>query len=70
MDDDQMLNLLKAALGPDAPPELERDLWPRMRARLDRPPQPAAWLDWALLAASVAAVVAFPRIMLGVLYHL
>ena len=42
----------------------------KRRAKLDAPPPAPSWIDWTLLAAIAAAALLFPRIMLGVLYHL
>jgi len=62
---------LRAAIdNGDVESPLERDLWPRMRARLDAPSSSPSGLDWALAAAIAAIALAFPQIMLGVLYHL
>ena len=49
---------------------LRRDLWPDMRRRLDQRTMRLSLLDWALLAAVVAWMVAFPEGMLALLYHL
>jgi len=70
MDDRDMQRALQEALGMSDVEALERDLWPRMRAKLDAPPPAPSWIDWTLLAAIAAAALLFPQIMLGVLYHL
>ena len=50
--------------------DLAGDLWPRMRTRLDAPARRPPFADWALAAAIVAIMLLFPRLILGVLYHL
>jgi len=67
--DRDLKNALRA-LAVGSTPALDTDLWPRMRARLEAPrPGPSA-LEWVLAAAVGAAMLVFPQIMLGVLYHL
>jgi hypothetical protein len=61
--------LLKRALGPVADAELKRDLWPRMRARFDRPAIRLPWWDWALAAAIILGFVLFPAAIPAVLYQ-
>jgi hypothetical protein len=70
IDDRQLQEVLRDALRSDVPIELERDLWPRMHERLAAPPPAPSLFDWALIAAIVAGAVAFPNVMLGVLYNL
>ena len=54
----------------EEPGEAARDLWPRMRARLEAPaPRPSPF-DWALAAVVAVAAIGFPELVLGVLYHL
>ena len=50
--------------------ELKRDLWPDMRRRLDERTFRVSLVDWALIAAILATVVAFPESALALLYHL
>lgn len=69
-DDGEWRTLLRDALGTEPPGDLDGDLWPRMRERLARgPASPSPW-DWALVAAMAGAIIAFPRIVIGILYHL
>jgi hypothetical protein len=68
---DKALNdLVKRALGPTGSRELQRDLWPRMLARLEEPPIRAPWWDWALAAAIVLCLLLCPAAIPAVLYHL
>ena len=50
--------------------KLKRDLWPDFRRRLDERTLRVSLLDWALLAAVAAWMIAFPRELLALLYHL
>jgi hypothetical protein len=50
--------------------ELRRDLWPDMLRRLERRPVRVPWFDWALLAASGAALCFFPGLIPALLYQL
>lgn len=68
--DERVRDLVRRAIGPLADPELKRDLWPRMRARLDAPPVRVPWWDWALAAAVVVCLLAFPAAIPAVLYQL
>jgi len=68
--DERVERLVRRAIGPLAGAELKRDLWPRMQARLDPPPVRVPWWDWALAAAVVLCLVAFPAVIPAVLYQL
>jgi len=70
IDDRRLQEVLRDALRSDVPIELGRDLWPRMHERLAAPPARPSLFDWALIAAIAVAAVAFPNVMLGVLYNL
>ena len=50
--------------------ELERDLWPDLRRRIDERTVRVSLLDWALIAAIVVWVIVFPEGALALLYHL
>ena len=68
--DERVQRLVRRAIGPLAGAELKRDLWPRMQARLDTPPVPVPWWDWALAASVVVCLCAFPAAIPAVLYQL
>jgi len=68
--DERVQKLVRGAIGPVADPGLKRDLWPRMQARLDATPVRVPWWDWALAAALVACLLAFPAAIPAVLYQL
>ena len=70
MNDREWQTMIKDAVDSERYPELDRDLWPRMQARLAASrPSPSAW-DLLLLAAIVLLSVAFPNVLLNMLYHL
>ena len=70
MNDREWQTMIKNAVDSETFPELDRDLWPRMQARLAASrPSPSAW-DLLLLAAIVLLSVAFPNVLLNMLYHL
>ena len=48
---------------------LPRDLWPRMRRRLDRRPVQVAWFDLALAALAAAGFIAFPVVIPWVMFQ-
>ena len=50
--------------------ELKRDLWPDMRRRLDERTLRVSIFDWALIAALLVVMVAFPEAAVALLYHL
>ncbi len=66
----QLQALLKQSLGPVKNTELQRDLWPQMLRRLDAQPLRIPWFDWALAAATIAALLFFPGAIPALLYHL
>ncbi len=68
--DEKLRDLLRRSLGPVAEPELRRDLWPRMRERMEKPALRVPWWDWALAAAVLACLALFPATIPAVLYQL
>jgi hypothetical protein len=67
---EELKTLLRKAITPINDPELQRDLWPRMLARLDEQPFRVPWFDWALAAILSAALLFFPGAIPALLYHL
>jgi type VI protein secretion system component VasF len=67
--DERVPDLVKRALGPVADAGLKGDLWPRMRARMDRPAIRLPWWDWALAAAVLLCLILFPAAIPAVLYQ-
>jgi TRAP-type uncharacterized transport system fused permease subunit len=51
-------------------PELSRDLWPAMLAKLDEPRVRVPWFDWLLAAIAAAVLIFFPGAIPALLYHL
>jgi len=70
MNDREIQTMIKDAFDAETLPELDHDLWPRMQARLAAPPPSISRLDLLLLAAIVVLAVAFPDVLLNMLYHL
>jgi hypothetical protein len=62
--------LLKQGFASLKDTELQRDLWPQMLRRLDAHPFRVPWFDWALAAATVAALLLFPGAIPALLYQL
>jgi hypothetical protein len=69
-DDDRIEKLLREAIPPVRDAELQRDLWPEMRRRLEDGVVPVSWLDWSLMALSLVWLVAFPEAIAALVYHL
>ena len=73
-DEDRIKQLLRQALPPvDADAAPARDLWPAMLRRLDSAAQThrtQPWFDWALLAALIVFILAFPATIPVFLYYL
>lgn len=64
---------IREALQQAFPPvsgDLRRDLWPAMLRRLESPPMPVPWYDWALGGALAAAVLLLPNSLLFFAYNL
>jgi hypothetical protein len=62
--------LLKETFPPLPNAELQRDLWPNMQERMNRPAIRLAWWDWALLTAVTTVILLFPTMIPALLYHL
>lgn len=70
MTDPELTRLLQQAIPPlgDEPPR--RDLWPDVRAGLDRGERRVNWLDWIIAAAAAAGFAALPELFPALLYLL
>ena len=70
MTDREWQLMIKKAVESESWPELDRDLWPRMQARMTAGrPAPSRW-DLLLLAAIVVVSLMFPDVLLHLFYHL
>lgn len=69
MTDEQLAELLRAAMPPTRRDTLPRDVWPDLVDRLERSPR---WtmLDLGLAAAAAIALVMFPEWLWLLVYHL
>ena len=66
-------NEVRRALKDVFPPvdtDLTQDLWPVMLRRLDAQKPPVTWYDWALVGLVGGIIVAFPDLILVLVYHL
>ena len=70
MNDDQLKQLLRAALPPAGNEPLSRDLWNDFQRRLPARRERFSWTDWALLAAAAAGLLIAPEAALILLCHL
>jgi hypothetical protein len=72
--DEQLKQLIRQAIAPVKDAELQRDLWPQMRKRLQREqqhePVRVPWFDWVLAVVSCLILVLFPGVIPALLYHL
>ncbi len=66
----ELKTLLRKVIAPAKDTELQRDLWPRMLAKLEEQPFRVPWFDWALAAVASAALLFFPGAIPALLYHL
>ncbi len=73
LSDQRMPALLRSSLPPIGEAELPRDLWPEMLRRIESASAQGfafSVLDWVIAALVLAYIVAFPRLIPGLLYHL
>lgn len=68
-DDRKMRDALKHSFSP-VNTELRRDLWLQVLAKLDDRPASVPWYDLALAALPAVMFLAFPRLILVLVYHL
>ena len=69
-DDKQFSELVRDAITPMGERELQRDLWPQMRRKLDDPGLHLRWFDFVLAVIVVILCVSVPEAMTGLLFHL
>jgi len=67
---EQFRKKLRAAIPLLRRPELGRDLWPDMLARMNEPRMRVPWYDWVLLGAAGVGACFFPGLIPALLYHL
>jgi len=67
---DDIGRILRNALPPMAPAELQRDLWPHLLRRLDERTGSVPWFDWALIAVVALGALISPQMIPILLYHL
>jgi hypothetical protein len=71
MNEDEIRTLLQEALPPWRELEPARDLWPRLRSRLEARPAVLFWLwDAGAVALVLLLLALFPGLMPALVYHL
>lgn len=68
-DHEQVRSLLKKVF-PPVDPAPRRDLWPALLRRLDERGAATPWYDWAVAAVLLGLLVAFPKFIPVLFYHL
>lgn len=68
-DEEQIRSMLKQAF-PSVDPAPKRDLWPALLRRLHERRTATPWYDWAMAAVLVGLLVAFPKFIPVLFYHL
>ncbi len=69
MNERELRELLKRGV-PPARVELRRDLWPRMRRRIEQRQVRVPWTDWALAALAAGSLLLLPHLAAVLLYQL
>lgn len=70
MSHERLQDTIRQAFAPLDGAELHRDLWPRVRERIDEKAIAVSWLDGALMAALALLLIAAPQLIPVLLYHL
>jgi hypothetical protein len=74
MNDNRDIEFIRESLKTVFPPwpdhESSRDLWPRMRIRIEQAPPAFGWFEAALALLVLAAFGFFPELIPVLLYHL
>jgi hypothetical protein len=70
MNDERIKELVGNAIGRIGEANLERDLWPDVRRKLDEQTMHVSPFDWALIVAVTAWMVVFPESVIAIVYHL
>ena len=68
-DQEQVSSMLKKVF-PPVDPAPSRDLWPALLCRLDERGAATPWYDWAMAAVLLGLLVAFPKFIPVLFYHL
>ena len=69
-DDRRIEDLLRSAFPPLGDVEPSRELWPQLRRRVERSALRVPWFDWVLVALLPAWCVAFPEVLLFLMYQM
>jgi hypothetical protein len=69
-DDKQFSKLVRDAITPMSEHELQQDLWPQMRLKLNDPGIHLRWVDFVLAVIVVILCVFVPEAITGLLFNL
>lgn len=69
-DDKQFSKLVRDAIAPMSEQELQQDLWPQMRLKLNDPGIRVRWFDFVLVAIVVVLCASVPEAITGLLFNL
>ena len=69
-DDKQFSKFVRDAIAPMSEHELQQDLWPLMRRKLDDPGIRVGWVDFVLVAIIVTLCISMPEAITGLLFNL
>ena len=69
-DDRQFSEFVRDAIAPVSDHELQRDLWPHMRQKIDDPGIRVRWFDFVLIAFVIILCVSVPESITGLLFNL
>ncbi len=70
LDDRQFSKLIRDAIAPMSEHELQHDLWPQMRQKLNDPGIHLKWFDLVLAFIVVLLCVSVPEAITGLLFNL
>ncbi|MBZ5706214.1 MAG: hypothetical protein LAN63_12750 [Acidobacteriia bacterium] len=69
-DDQEKIRFMLKKAFPPVDPAPRRDLWPAVLRRLGERGAATPWYDWAMAAVLVGLLVAFPKFIPVLFYHL
>ena len=70
LDDKQFSKFIRDAIVPMSEHELQQDLWPQMRRKLNDPGIRVRWYDFVLIAIVVILCGSMPEAITGLLFNL
>ncbi len=70
LDDKQFSKFVRDAIAPVSKHELQQDLWPQMRRKLNDPGIRVRWFDFVLVAIVLVLCAFVPEAITGLLFNL